>query len=241
MSRFEDAPDPDAPDPDAPDLDDPAHAALRDQLAEARVTSPVPAEVAASLDATLAGLLTERAAGTAVVPLRRRRAPRFLAAAAAVVLLGAGAVGLTQVLRDSDTRSDSATAADRSAAGQAVTPGLPGVATGLDAEDLAALGQVSFTRTGFARQVARYLHTEAGYAAAQPDAPTPAPTSAPTSASAKASCPGPPVTDGAEVVGVRYQRRPAALVVHPPVAGARFVAVWSCDGTRQLDSATVTH
>lgn len=62
--------------------------AVRRRLAEARHTDPVPAEVAARLEMTLAGLVAERGAGAEVVPLRRRRWPAVLAAAAAVTALG---------------------------------------------------------------------------------------------------------------------------------------------------------
>lgn len=62
--------------------------AVRRRLAEARHTDPVPADVAARLDATLADLVADRAAVAEVVPLRRRRWPAVLAAAAAVTALG---------------------------------------------------------------------------------------------------------------------------------------------------------
>ena len=121
-----------------PDFDDPAHDRLRELLSSARVDTPVPADVADRLDATLAEL-TGRAAPSppvpeeddhAVVPLRRRArlAPRLLAAAAVLVVAGAGAVGLTQVLKDDG--SDRATSADsaspaESAGGLAATGDRP--------------------------------------------------------------------------------------------------------------------
>lgn len=121
---------------DEPDFDDPAHAEVRDLLASARVEAPLPDDVAARLDATLAEL-TGRTAGEVpanephptVVPLRRRSriAPRLLAAAAVVVVAGAGAVGLGQVVQNTGGSDDKAgTAADsavaRDSAGGAVVP-----------------------------------------------------------------------------------------------------------------------
>lgn len=104
-----------APQPERPDLSSAQERAVRDLLADARHTGPVPDDVAARLDATLAGLAAERAAGptssttpdgtddppeagpdAAVVPLaRRRRIGLVLAAAAAVVV---GGVAVTQVV-----------------------------------------------------------------------------------------------------------------------------------------------
>jgi hypothetical protein len=108
---------------DEADFDDPAHAGIRDLLASARVDTPIPAEVAARLDATLAeltrGAASPSEAPTTVVPLRRRSkvGPRLLAAAAVIVVAGAGVVGLNQVV--STTSSDDAmsgTAADSATA-----------------------------------------------------------------------------------------------------------------------------
>lgn len=90
-------------------------------LRSSRVDEPMPADVAARLDDVLAGLAPAPPADTEpavapVVPLRRRLAPRLLAAAAAVVLVGGVGVGLDQVLRSSS--SDQAASSD--AGGQAL-------------------------------------------------------------------------------------------------------------------------
>ncbi len=110
------------PDP-GPDWDDNAHIrALLAELGAGPDGEPMPAEVAARLDDTLARLVAERetvtteaaaetrdasysdhdrdpgphlAASGDVVPLRRRWLPRLAAAAAAVVVLGAGGVAAT--------------------------------------------------------------------------------------------------------------------------------------------------
>lgn len=90
--------------------------AVRALLAQARHDEPVPADVAARLDATLAELSAERhevrAPVVTLASRRRRMAANALVAAAAVVVLG---VGIGQVLPMSGTDSG----ADESAAGGA--------------------------------------------------------------------------------------------------------------------------
>lgn len=79
-------------------------AAVRRLLADARASGPVPPEVAARLDATLAGLVADREQGAdaaedddvaPVVPLasRRRRTAAGLLVAAAAVVVGGVAIG----------------------------------------------------------------------------------------------------------------------------------------------------
>ncbi|WP_432477930.1 hypothetical protein [Nocardioides sp. GXQ0305] len=86
---------------------------VRRLLAEARHTDPVPDDVAARIDRTLADLAAEPAA--TVVPLaeRRRKAGRLLLAAAAVVV---GGVALGQVVGGDGSEDE---AADSSAASEA--------------------------------------------------------------------------------------------------------------------------
>lgn len=138
---------------DEPDFDDPAHAEVRDLLASARVDTPIPAEVAARLEATLADLTSsdltsglptphvEDSPTPAVVPFRRRSrvAPKLLAAAAAIVFAGAGAVGLNQVVQNtggSDDMGAPTAAADSggTVAPEAAEPDAPTTSTtrGLD-------------------------------------------------------------------------------------------------------------
>lgn len=103
-----------------PDLS-PEEQAVRRLLAEARHDDPVPPEVAARLDDTLAALVAERAGADSgdapAEPLslaaarRRRRAASFVLAAAAVVVTG---VGVSSVLRPAS--DDSASVADHDAA-----------------------------------------------------------------------------------------------------------------------------
>lgn len=148
---------------DEPDFDDPSYAGLQDLLSSAKVDGPIPAEVAARLDAALGELTGRPGVDTeppvpdedepVVVPLRSRsrRASRLLAAAAVVVVAGAGAVGLNQVLTDdgsSDRSSPSANSAATSHAGGAVSAATPAVPTAPQ-KRLSALngGQLGSART----------------------------------------------------------------------------------------------
>jgi hypothetical protein len=109
-------------------------AEIRRLLGEARVTEPVPAEVAARLERVLVGLGEERDADAPpvtsghVVALasRRRRASYLLVAAAAVVAVG---IGLGQVVGDTGgSDADNATVAtDTGAAADRESPQDDGV------------------------------------------------------------------------------------------------------------------
>jgi hypothetical protein len=52
-------------------------------------------------------------------------------------------------------------------------------------------------------------------------------------------CTGPRVTGGAVPVPVRYDGKPAVLVIHPPRGGDRLVEAWTCSGSKRLDRARV--
>jgi hypothetical protein len=111
-----------APGEHDPAYDDPAYDEVRGLLADARVTEPVPAEVAARLDATLSALRDQRrtdADRPSVRSLRSRRVGRILAAAAAVVLIGAGGVSLVRSAGNGSSSTD--TAASGAAADQEAT------------------------------------------------------------------------------------------------------------------------
>jgi hypothetical protein len=103
----------DEPSPDEAALDDPELEELRGLLAGARVTEPVPAEVADRLDATLASLQQERADHSRdlapVVPLRRRLG-RVLVAAATVAVVGAAGVGVVKGVGGGSDSADSTAA-----------------------------------------------------------------------------------------------------------------------------------
>lgn len=167
---------------DDPDFDDPAFDELRALLADARASEPVPDDVAARLDATLASLQAERAAesepGTAVVvPLRRRLAPRLLVAAAAMVVIATGSVGIARVVSDTGgndaVTADNATAADDADAGsvESVAPRSVDPAQELDSGDMAyAKATVELSSATFAQDAARVMRDAATAAKAQ--APT---------------------------------------------------------------------
>lgn len=162
-----------------PRFDDPGYDDLRALLADARADGPVPADVVARLDETLAALTADRrtqpvsdAAAANVVPLRRRSrlAPRLLAAAAAVVVVGAGGVGLAQVL-STQNGSDLGTAesADAPVVADGFGPAAPEAEAPRDQafddqDGLVALTKrlsntktvPRFTTTGFAREAAAF-------------------------------------------------------------------------------------
>lgn len=167
---------------DDPAFDDPAFDELRALLATTRATGPVPDEVAARLDDTLASLQAERAAGAApgtavVVPLRRRLAPRLLVAAAAVVVIATGSVGIARVVSDTGgddaMTAESATSADADAGGT-VDPAAPrndDSAQELDSGDAAyADVPVQLSSATFARDASRVMRAAA--TASKAEAPT---------------------------------------------------------------------
>jgi hypothetical protein len=84
-------------------------------LADAASPEPMPAEVSARLDDVLAGLVADREAAAPVVPLKPRRWPQVLVAAAAVSL--AGFVGANFIEQQSLGGADMGTAASPEASG----------------------------------------------------------------------------------------------------------------------------
>lgn len=162
---------------DEPAFDDPSYDDLRALLAGSRVQDPIPGDVAARLDATLADLVTERGVmpeavrpvTADVLPLHRRSrwAPRLLAAAAVVAVLGGGGVALSQVVHHQGTSpaADSAKVATASgAAPEAAAPSAPAPAphSGLSTLDSVSGGTAQlrslpeFTTSDFAAQATSY-------------------------------------------------------------------------------------
>lgn len=257
--------------PDEPDFEDPSYAEISALLAEAAATGPMPPDVASSLDDVLAGLVAERASGTSdtVVPLRRRalNARRLLVAAAAVVLVGAGGVGLNQVLRDTTTSTASdatADAAPQVPAAVGATPESTSDLAGSTEDSRGNLDQayaarnqwagIRFTRADFAQQVTS-LAKDRDLRGPFLDSDVPAPSDAPPASGTPGTategskglggtaivpqCPGPPATGDVIVVPITFEGAPAALAVHPLIDGSRYVAAWSCDGHQLLAYATV--
>jgi hypothetical protein len=138
--------------------------AVRRALRAARHDAPLPDDVAARLEATLAGLVAERAAAepgpaaasATVVPLRRRRWPAYLAAAAAVTAIGLAG---TQLVDRGGHDSVGASTADRAEQG-------PSAALAPDAspETMATLGS---TALGLTRAQLDRL-ADAGYTGVDP-------------------------------------------------------------------------
>jgi hypothetical protein len=264
---------------DERDLTPEEEAELTRLLADAGGPAPTPPEVAARLDDVLAGLVADRAAGApaagadespraadpadpgpgaAVVPLeaRRRRWPKALLAAAAVVAGGYGiGAALTGTTMSGD--SDSSVTADESAAGGAESAGSGesgDSAAGGEAEGQAmqsrprrdamaeqAPANVSQLREPppllrpdrLAEDVGRLLERAERRTAAELGSPLPA-----TQRGAAATCL--PRTLGPDDTWflVRYDGRRAALVTSPPADGTVQATVLGCDGDR-LDAVTV--
>lgn len=185
-----------------PEFDDPAYADLRALLADARATGPVPDDVAVRLEETLAALTADRrhsvpdiATGTGVVvPLRPRSrvGSRLLAAAAAVIVVGAGGIGVSEVLRNTGNDqgvADSASSfAESDDQGSVAEEGAPPSAAPLDRPydfnggawvETAALPK--FTAAGFAAEAAAFRYSLATALALDGVGPTPQ-TPAPTGA-----------------------------------------------------------
>jgi hypothetical protein len=203
---------------------------------------PLPPEVAMRLDETLAGLVAEREAAKMseehratgrVVPLRPRWMPRLAAAAAAVIVLGLGAMTWASLghPRGNETATSSGAGAGSAQKEQAPTASARSAAPDLHAAT-------------FARDVRTYLlHT--------PTLRVPAPlkqqsqgedsssSSGSTPTSPTAACVGPRITDGSNLTVVTLDAAPAVLVVHPVKHGERLVEAWSCGGHRRLASTTV--
>jgi hypothetical protein len=165
----------DRPGPDDPAFDDPAHDELRALLADVRATEPVPDDVAARLDATLASLQADREAvdthlepapastGEVVVPLPhrlRRGAGRVLVAAAVLAVVGAGGVGIAQLTGDSagnDATTSADQARDDAGGGSAVAPEATGATGDVPRAAHAARAVPELTTDAFAADAARVM------------------------------------------------------------------------------------
>jgi hypothetical protein len=170
-------------------FDDPAHDEIRRLLADARVTDPIPADVSARLDATLASLREqareEAGAPANVVPLRRRLGPA-LVAAAVIVVVGGGGVGIAQ-LAGSGTGGSADKAAGRSVAadedgsgttsGSAPQPADPESAP--QVSGLAAKALPHLTTARFGQGVSRLMRTSYGTLDTRSPQPTTPQTDAP--------------------------------------------------------------
>jgi hypothetical protein len=225
----------------APDDLSPAEeAAVRARLAEARHTGPVPADVAARLDAVLADLAAGRGEEDApppapVVPLptrasrRRRAVVSGLVAAAAVVTLG---VALPQLVRSGGTGgSDSASTADSAGAGSEAGRGADGgsaaTSPGGSSDAGAADGKLS---ESFAAPVA--------LRSGEPLRPVVRPLVRQGIVSTYDPDPGCVLDTGAgDRVDATWDGLPAVVVLRPAEAGRRVVEVYTC-GTGEVVAST---
>lgn len=224
---------------DVPGFDDPAYDALRGLLADARVTEPVPAEVAARLDAALAGLSEPAGAsdaGAEVVPLRRRTVRTLLVAASVVGVLAVGGVGLGQVLGDhtgnNAPTSSSAVAGGTDSgagtmgsAGAESSGGAPTAGTKAqpqpEAPAAGAATLPALTTVGFSHQAARFVATLTPTADLAADAPG-------FARLRSLGCAASPVAGGASYP-ILLDGQPAVLVVRG-AEGDRIAEARSCSG-----------
>ena len=240
---------------------------VRDLLATARVTEPVPTDVAARLDDTLARLKSERLESgdarqpAAVVPLRRRAAP-FLAAAAVVAVIGGVAIG--QILHggsggSANTASSDAAGGSSEEQSSAIprSPQDTARAQAPEGRKYSSHALPELTSGTFPADAARVMQglsdraptPAAGSPSAddldQAGSPKSALTAPPVVATPgllplQPSCPGPDAP-GAVVVPATLDGRPVALVFRAPSAAAQEVEAWSCDGGTELAAASVAH
>lgn len=256
---------------DERDLTPEEEAELSRMLAEAGGPVPTPPEVVARLDDVLAGLVAERAAGAGVevgdgpdespgTPVsleaerRRRRWPRTLLAAAAVV---AGGYGVGAALTGTTMSGDAESAAGGSAssasdAGGTEAGGPDPEAAGdgqalereretADAQRAEAPANATVLRDApprlrpdhLAEDVARVLD-ESG----QVPAPTASPAPNRPLVGAAAACSPAGLGPGETWYLVRYDGRRAALVTTSPDPDVVRASILGCDGER-LDSVTV--
>jgi hypothetical protein len=218
-----------------PGFDDPGHAWVRDLLADTRVTTPVPQDVASRLDNTLAALQARRAAAAAdeerpsvVVPLRRRLRPALVAAASVVAIVGGGLMigqlagtGSQNADTASSRAADRESSTDSGAAAESANPDAPGAVSGQAPKASAALPQLS--TAAFAADAARVMQQVAGTTALSegPDgdaSPTPAPTDSLVDGSASKQLQAPPVT--ATPRSLRQELRDPSACPGPAIPGA---------------------
>jgi hypothetical protein len=238
------------PDPDQ----DARIRALLAELGSGPDGEPIPPEVEARLDDTLAMLVAERGSAGArqdestsdnVVPLRRRWLPRAAVAAAAVIVLGAGSLAVANLGLMSPGENSSADSAGESA------PKATGVAPDSDSQSGSDTGMATvpeLSSSSFASDVTSLLEGRATLLTPEREAAgeqSPrknrdnAKPGAPEALTSQA-CPGPKITDGAVPNQVRYDGRPAVLLIHPEHAGRQVVDAWNCAGDRKLASTTIT-
>jgi hypothetical protein len=239
-------PAPGEPDFDAvPDFDDRAFDDLRGLLAASRVTDPVPDEVAARLEATLASLRDQHPAGAeptgGTVVLLRRRVGRVLVAAAAVAAVATGTVAVVQGARDDTSGADSAASAGGQADADKAAPeasSQDGVRAPTDqgAAAVAELSSAHFARDAASAMRALSIEQLAGDApvpAATPAAPSPVTTPDDTTEDTTG-------TAGTKTYELQRLKAPPVTATPEAVTGALSSrASTGCAGPAAPDSVTL--
>lgn len=231
--------------------------AVRRALAATPPAGPMPPEVVARLEATIADLTAVRAAeesapepGGTVSDLeqrRRRRWPRVLVAAASVALVGYGVGAVVQ-----DAAPNAETAASDSAAGGSADEGEAESSTDRDAGgDLTAeeveppapldaprqLDEgrvVTLGASTLRRDVLRHLRSQRSTVTADGLAEL----DAKRYARRDGTCTLPEVRDGDDVAAALLDGRRATLVVRAPSGGTRVAEVYWCGDGRTLLAET---
>ena len=237
--------------------------ALLAELGSGPDGEPIPPEVEARLDETLALLVAERGRTAAdpgddevqeptsdnVVPLRRRWLSRAGAAAAAVIVLGVGGLAVanfgnlsqSEQQRSSDSAGASAPEAESDAESKAGADSRSGANQLPDLSAASFESDVSILLQGRASMLASEGEGAGEGEAADEPSPNSREKAMPGAPGVLPSraCPGPEVTDGAAARQVLYDGRKSVLLVHPERGGRLLVEAWNCDGDRRLASTKI--
>ncbi len=247
------------------DLDPTQSEAVRRALAAARHDGPIPAEVAARLDATLADLVAGQSApvdpvdavaaaamvapeGARVLPFWRRRVPVILAAAATVV---AAAVVAPQLINDSSLHSatsagDSARSDNGDESYVAESPSSDNLLDSPAYEQpmkraLGAAGVTLLHDATLTRELSGLVQDDASNGASKVDRnQLDSKSVAPYAASAVMRCGPVELPEGARIFRARYHHHRAIVVALPVVEGSTRVAVYDCRTDPRVPARTLT-
>ncbi len=212
---------------------DPQEEAVRRLLAETgKDAGPVPDDVAARLDDTLAGLVAERADGPSAVSglaeRRRRRWPQVLVAAAAVSVISLGAANLF-----SGGEAELSTAGD--AGGAAVESAPEDSSRESPGDGQAAAPEEAVPNSDTVTRSSPNLRTESlttdiqrieDFRLAPPALQFREPR-----VQSGVSCATPEAARGDNLLRVQLDGEPSVLVLRKPVGDERLAEVFSCDDT----------
>jgi hypothetical protein len=217
-------------------------AAVTRMLADAAGPEPMPADVSARLleliDELEADRLPSEVPGGEVVALRRRRWPRLMLAAAAVLVVG---YGVGSVALDGSLSGSDAGSADSAAAGSGASTDTAESESQVDKERLGPSPQEgSYSALQGGSRPVR-LHSErldAGVRRALRVLAVQDSNDALLRDSESRGCEAPELGKGEQSLPVRYDGHPAVLVTHPAGDDLVEVTVYSCAGA-ELDGTTV--